>query len=141
MVDSKVRAKQPRFARQQCRAWIETRFCFGWRKPVDRFARQQCRAWIETFLMRALPRAVADSPGSNAGRGLKHATIERDALIWLDSPGSNAGRGLKPLHSLLYCRVCHDSPGSNAGRGLKLVQLHGRRFDGRIRPAAMPGVD
>ena len=36
-----------------------------------------------------------------------------------DSPGINAGRGLKPLVMLDKLTSDHDSPGINAGRGLK----------------------
>ena len=81
------------------------------------FARQQCRAWIETLAV--LDRSVvsSDSPGSNAGRGLKH-------VCW-------RGFGL----------LCTDSPGSNAGRGLKRYMPEGGALSYQIRPAAMPGVD
>ena len=61
-----------RFARQQCRAWIETGV--GQRPVTDStgFARQQCRAWIETQNTNWYALGPIDSPGSNAGRGLKH---------------------------------------------------------------------
>ena len=58
-----------------------------------------------------------------------------------DSPGSNAGRGLKRWQQAgtHYCPL--DSPGSNAGRGLKHTTPLNVTVRLWIRPAAMPGVD
>ena len=39
---------------------------------------------------------VIESPGFNAGRGLKHADEQDRHEDGLESPGFNAGRGLKP---------------------------------------------
>ena len=60
-----------------------------------------------------------DSPGINAGRGLKLIDGERNGMMRPDSPGINAGRGLK-LHLVSsHLARWQDSPGINAGRGLK----------------------
>ena len=85
----------------------------------DRFARQQCRAWIETQVRHSRHGEAPDSPGSNAGRGLKQVRVALGPALEQDSPGSNAGRGLKRTALALTDAARLDSPGSNAGRGLK----------------------
>ena len=58
-----------------------------------------------------------------------------------DSPGINAGRGLK-LHDVAFLVApIDDSPGINAGRGLKPLKINGEDRVLMIRPALMPGVD
>jgi len=61
-----------------------------------------------------------DSPGINAGRGLKQERASIYRAGELDSPGINAGRGLKLRCPHEQPITCTDSPGINAGRGLKL---------------------
>ena len=105
------------------------------------------------------------SPGSNAGRGLKHVTHIMSMGPHKASPGSNAGRGLKREHPVRdqyprpriarqQCRARIEtaemsidelkrvaSPGSNAGRGLKPFASEQPLIDLAHRPAAMPGAD
>ena len=59
----------------------------------------------------------------------------------MDSPGFNAGRGLKQTMVILPAISTTDSPGFNAGRGLKRPGVN--YYDGVawIRPVLMPGVD
>ena len=105
------------------------------------FARQQCRAWIETDMGLCKSRCYHDSPGSNAGRGLKHTQFGSEFDVQKDSPGSNAGRGLKQALCVKLPKIASDSPGSNAGRGLKHLNTLLVALSWTIRPAAMPGVD
>ena len=80
-----------RFARQQCRAWIETGTRLCARGRWGRFARQQCRAWIETRLPQLSHPASQDSPGSNAGRGLKQSNMESAAALARIRPAAMPG--------------------------------------------------
>ena len=143
------------------------------------FARQQWRAWIETKAGRAAARHPGASPVSNGGRGLKLPGAQQAIYALMASPVSNGGRGLKPVHrpASTHCgrfarqqwrawietppggAPCPSPPGfarqqwrawietcaqqdqqrgdaaspvSNGGRGLKLERLHlggvGQRF-------------
>ena len=85
--------------------------------------------------------SCGDSPGFNAGRGLKLFYHRRRRGQLGDSPGFNAGRGLKQIRSQNIRHQHADSPGFNAGRGLKPIQRAGRNTVVLIRPALMPGVD
>ena len=58
-----------------------------------------------------------------------------------DSPGINAGRGLKLTVRSLSMSLVRDSPGINAGRGLKHMGYPFVIINVEIRPALMPGVD
>ncbi len=58
-----------------------------------------------------------------------------------DSPGFNAGRGLKQRLEVVADGRNTDSPGFNAGRGLKRFNGVSSNRAIRIRPALMPGVD
>ncbi len=63
---------------------------------AKRVARQRCRAWIETTKNMALRARRSESPGSDAGRGLKRINGFHLVSPEGESPGSDAGRGLKP---------------------------------------------
>ena len=63
--------------------------------------------------------APHESPGFNAGRGLKPSSISVRWPQTGESPGFNAGRGLKPLPCFPLPLGLGESPGFNAGRGLK----------------------
>ena len=58
-----------------------------------------------------------------------------------ESPGFNAGRGLKPVRMSMTAAAAPESPGFNAGRGLK--HSFNRRLGINLlsRPVLMPGVD
>ena len=84
---------------------------------------------------------TTDSPGINAGRGLKQRCWVRLASAACDSPGINAGRGLKLVALLIHGDSTEDSPGINAGRGLKQRRRCGYVPVCAIRPVLMPGVD
>ena len=129
------------------------------------FARQQCRAWIETCQRHPQPRRLRDSPGSNAGRGLKlqSATGKRrltrfarqQCRAWIETSVSEFVELWKSRFARQQCRAWietgayriampplkTDSPGSNAGRGLKLRCARRTQSCGWIRPAAMPRAD
>ena len=60
------------------------------------FARQQWRAWIETRSGLRIDGRQPHSPASNGGRGLKRPDVPRAARRRMHSPASNGGRGLKP---------------------------------------------
>ena len=105
-------------------------------KRLGGFARQQCRAWIETVVRARIGKAAGDSPGSNAGRGLKRRCQAPGCRSPKDSPGSNAGRGLKLHQRAVLEQIDRDSPGSNAGRGLKHAKPRGTRPQSLIRVAA-----
>ena len=64
---------QPRNARQQWRARIETGCAALARTPRLRNARQQWRARIETLFVNRLAHRHDETPASNGGRGLKRA--------------------------------------------------------------------
>ena len=67
--------------------------------------------------------------------------MEESKRAFEDSPGSNAGRGLKQGRLAPLVSNHRDSPGSNAGRGLKHADRENQLVVLLIRPAAMPGVD
>ena len=82
------------------------------------------------------------SPGSKAGRGLKHQQLMGAVMRVLVSPGSKAGRGLKQAQHQIALGGRGVSPGSKAGRGLKLqgrAARHAARAE--FRPAQKPGAD
>ena len=87
------------------------------RLAAKRFARQHCRARIETLRSSSHCLRLNESPGSNAGRGLKQMSHVYSFVGGEDSPGSKAGRGLKPF---------------TIGTSISVDT---------IRPAAMPGAD
>ena len=85
--------------------------------------------------------AGQESPGFNAGRGLKLLARAGQHQHTRESPGFNAGRGLKQSIPYGTLRHCLESPGFNAGRGLK---RHWANSPGKVvgsRPVLMPGVD
>ena len=77
---------QPRNARQQWRARIETGCAALARTPRLRNARQQWRARIETLFVNRLAHRHDETPASNGGRGLKLTMIWKQC----DDPPRNA---------------------------------------------------
>ena len=65
--------------------------------PEGGIARQQWRARIETRAACASALALAASPASNGGRGLKLDFREQARFSRPASPASNGGRGLKHM--------------------------------------------
>ena len=82
-----------------------------------------------------------ESPGIDAGRGLKQRGLVGKVEQYLESPGIDAGRGLKQLLRLVIPRCLSESPGIDAGRGLKPLRFYASSGDTVSRPALMPGVD
>ena len=91
--------------------------------------------------MGAAPKVRCESPGSDAGRGLKLNKPPHVTSGYFESPGSDAGRGLKQNTPSQVASRSTESPGSDAGRGLKPVERGHARFAVVSRPAVMPGVD
>ena len=83
----------------------------------------------------------SESPGSDAGRGLKLVEVQQRRNCPQESPGSDAGRGLKHSPHHLLFEAFDESPGSDAGRGLKPDPAQVVTVVLVSRPAAMPGVD
>ncbi len=132
----------PGIARQQWRARIETRLDAHGAYRVHSIARQQWRARIETQAPGAVLAAVAASPASNGGRGLKLVhQVALKVVGQLASPASNGGRGLKLAVSLRHLVQPLASPASNGGRGLKLAGARGEYPRKTHRPPAMAGAD
>ncbi len=90
------------FARQRWRAWIETHSSRIGRTATSGFARQRWRAWIETSATGVICGAIAGSPVSDGGRGLKQVVLRKIELelrgfarqrwrAWIEtSPSSSA---------------------------------------------------
>ena len=108
------------FARQRWRAWIETTRAPAQACRASRFARQRWRAWIETSATGVICGAIAGSPVSDGGRGLKQPGGEDPHAQRRGSPVSDGGRGLKPKGQRPEQPCQGGSPVSDGGRGLKL---------------------